>query len=70
MCGPVIYTTYIRRLACGSLLSDPWTDCKSVLAWQAFVSIEAEACVLDHHSTTNLHVTQVSGHEISICSSP
>ena len=36
-----------------------------MLAWQAFVSIEAEACVLDHHSTTNLHATQISRHEIN-----
>ena len=69
MYGPVTYTTYIRLLTNGSLLSEPWTDGKSVLAWQAFVSIEAEACVLDHHSTTNLHATQISGHEISTCSS-
>lgn len=50
-------------------MSEPWTNLKNVLAWQAFVSIEAEACVLNHHSTTNLHATQISGHEVSTCSS-
>lgn len=55
MYGPVTDTTYIRQLAYGSLLCDPWAYGMCVLAWQAFVSIEAEACVLDHHSTTNLH---------------
>lgn len=57
MYGPVTHTTYIGRLAYGSL---PWRHGKRVRAWQAFVSIEAEACVLDHHSTTNLHAPHES----------